>query len=84
MRAGHTKSCGCLRGKVERSGRKSNLVGQKFGLLTAIKEDGKGNGGKVYWLCRCDCGNEKRVRGTDLKNGNTKSCGCQQTAKLRT
>lgn len=54
----------------------------KFGMLTVIKEDGHGNGWKLYWLCKCECGQEKRVRGTDLRNGNTKSCGCQQKSKL--
>lgn len=29
------------------------------------------------WLCRCDCGTEKIVRGHDLKGG-TRSCGCSR------
>lgn len=28
------------------------------------------------WLCRCDCGNQKVVKSEELKNGDTKSCGC--------
>lgn len=31
---------------------------------------------KIFWLCRCDCGNEKLISGESLKNGYTKSCGC--------
>jgi len=28
------------------------------------------------WLCHCDCGNSKVIRGVSLRNGNTKGCGC--------
>ena len=28
------------------------------------------------WHCQCRCGNELNVRGADLKNGTTTSCGC--------
>lgn len=28
------------------------------------------------YRCRCDCGNEKIVRGSHLLDGTTKSCGC--------
>ena len=34
------------------------------------------NKGRSYWLCRCQCGNEKIVAGNNLKSGQTKSCGC--------
>jgi hypothetical protein len=30
------------------------------------------------WLCRCDCGKEKAVKGTNLRNGVSRSCGCLQ------
>lgn len=32
----------------------------------------------VYWLCRCDCGTERRVNGSGLTAGISKSCGCLQ------
>ena len=31
---------------------------------------------KSFWICLCECGEEKVFQGTNLKNGNTKSCGC--------
>lgn len=31
-----------------------------------------------YWLCECDCGNNIEVCISDLKNGNTTSCGCNK------
>lgn len=59
-----------------------NLVcmeGKKFYNLLVIKrvpapEHIKGRG--AYYLCRCDCGNEKIILGRSLRTGNTKSCGC--------
>lgn len=72
---GYTKSCGCLR----KSKNTKNLIGQKYGKLTVIKKANKPNNLKnrnAYWLCKCDCGNEKVINGKSLMNGATKSCGC--------
>lgn len=52
-----------------------DLTGQKFGTWTVI-ERGPNEKGAVMWLCRCDCGTEKYVRGFTLKNG--KSTGCRK------
>ena len=51
---------------------KKNELGNTYGRLTVIEEQGKG------WLCLCLCGNEKVVKGTNLRNGSTISCGCWQ------
>lgn len=85
LRFGKTKSCGCekfsgLSKKGEGGLPKKDMTGARSGILSVIKQDGNGNGGKAYWLCLCDCGREKRVRGSDLRHGNTKSCGCLQMA----
>lgn len=57
-----------------------DLTGQKFGRLTVLEQadDFVSSGGNKVsgWLCKCDCGNEVRVRGASLLNGTTKSCGC--------
>lgn len=83
LRTGHKQSCGCLNKEKAAILGKSNLkdlVGQKFGLLTVIAKDKTEktlNGStKIYWKCKCDCGNELIVRGNSLQSGNTKSCGC--------
>lgn len=59
---------------------KEDLTGQRFGRLTVIcqTDDHVSKSGciKAQWLCRCDCGNEVAVIGTNLKRGNSKSCGC--------
>lgn len=86
LRSGHTKSCGCLQKekasemmkKIQPLGVKSqekDLTGKKFGLLTVIKFIHIKNQ-KRYWLCQCDCGNEKIVSTNDLTSHHTNSCGC--------
>jgi len=55
--------------------RKINLAGQKFNMLTVIKEVPK-IGKDIKWLCKCDCGNESTVTTDHLKSGHSKSCGC--------
>lgn len=55
-----------------------DLTGQKFGKLTVIGRDEYRKGNITYWLCKCDCGNEKVLsiaRGS-LTQGATQSCGC--------
>lgn len=57
--------------------KKLDLTGQRFGRLMAICESEKRTvGQRVTWNCICDCGNFKEVKTHELRNGNTKSCGC--------
>lgn len=63
-----------------------DLTGQKFGRLTILKRDEskpKGCGKPVFWICECDCGNVKSIRGDHIKSGATQSCGCLQKEKSR-
>ena len=51
------------------------MTGQRFGRYLVlgfafIKK------GRAYWKCKCDCGVIKNIRGTSLRIGQTKSCGC--------
>jgi hypothetical protein len=56
-----------------------NLSNRRFGKLTVIdRHDGNDNFNKPLWNCLCDCGNTAIINGNNLKNGNTKSCGCLQ------
>lgn len=58
-------------------------TGQVFGFLTAIRLSN--NGSKlVHWDCKCSCGNEVSVSINSLVTGNTKSCGCYRSEKLKT
>lgn len=56
-----------------------DLTGQRFGMLTVTAYDHTGNYWESYWRCRCDCGNEAVVRSKSLRQGVTKSCGCQSS-----
>ena len=54
-----------------------SMIGKRFGRLTIIDLDHEGKNGP-FWLCRCDCGNEKVVGNYHLKCGDTTSCGCKK------
>lgn len=47
------------------------MLGKRFGRWTVLRRY-KGD----YYICRCDCGKEKAVRGHNLRAGMTRSCGC--------
>lgn len=49
-------------------------TGKKYGYLTVLERAPNKNK-KVYWKCRCDCGREHLVSGTNLRTGAVKSCG---------
>lgn len=53
-----------------------DLTGQVFGRLTVLSRGENSSSGKARWICRCECGEETTVRSTDLRSGDTKSCGC--------
>lgn len=74
LRSGHTKSCGCNKGKTSQAG---DLTGKKFNRLLVLRRQGSRNKMKTWW-CRCDCGNELEAYGSYLVRNRTKSCGCLQ------
>lgn len=55
-----------------------DITGQRFGRLVVIglapRNEWKNR--NVHWVVKCDCGAQKAVGGSRLRNGNTKSCGC--------
>jgi len=57
-----------------------NIKGERFGRFIVLERapNRRLSSGQsvVFWKCRCDCGQIKEVRGTNLCNGNSKSCGC--------
>lgn len=57
-------------------GKLVDLTGKTYGRLTVKYRDTTKTGKSVYWVCQCECGNIKSVRGDRLKDGSTKSCGC--------
>ena len=66
---------------------KIDLTGHKYGKLTVLTIDTDIPGKKKKWLCKCECGNETIVSGSNLRNGHTKSClkcGYESTKKAIT
>lgn len=65
-----------------------DLLGQKFGKLTVLKRDLSKTGGAAYWICECECDKHTilSVKGQNLRNGDTQSCGClrKERAKIDT
>lgn len=56
------------------------LSGKRYGKLR-VTDTYERRGYYTYWLCECDCGNKKYVCSSNLKNGSTKSCGCERFKK---
>ena len=71
----HSAFRGRWKGYGDNMGKFVDLTGQRFGRLVVLKR-AENKGERPMWLCECECGNIKTVRGCDLKNGHTQSCGC--------
>lgn len=59
-----------------------DLTGQKINKWLVIERD-KTKKGTAYWICQCECGTIKSVCGSSLRNGTSKSCGCEKIKKSR-
>jgi len=59
----------------------ANLIGQRFGHLTALHPERID--GITKWLCQCDCGNKIYEIAANLRAGRKTSCGCMNWAKQR-
>ena len=83
LKTGNTKSCGCLSKKTSSINNSVDIpLGTKFGKLTVIGRGEIRPGGNAFWKCLCECGKECEVRGRDLRNGHSTSCGCNKISTL--
>lgn len=55
------------------------LAGRIFGRLTVLDKY-EARGAVRFWLCHCECGNEKFIATASLTKGKAKACGCRQFA----
>ena len=59
----------------------SKIIGKKYNLLTVLrrveKDETMTRQGE-YYLCQCDCGNQKITHYKNIVSGDVKSCGCLQ------
>lgn len=55
-----------------------DLTGQRFGRWTVLYKTSykKNYERSILWHCKCDCGIEKDVTASNLRNGKSQSCGC--------
>lgn len=78
LRSGHTGTCGC--GQTGHNF--IDIQNFRFGRVLVVErvasEKGVGSGPIPRWRCLCDCGTEFVTRGSSLKSGHTKSCGCRK------
>lgn len=75
LQSGNTISCGCILA--------TNLEGKRFGRWLVLHR-AENRGKKVCWLCRCDCGKERRVSAWSLTSGESISCGCYNLELITT
>jgi hypothetical protein len=54
------------------------MTGKVIGRLTVLRRDETKRGGQACWVCRCECGKETTVHGSNLRQGTTQSCGCYE------
>lgn len=53
-----------------------DLTDHRFGKLVILGQWKSFRNSDTAWLCDCDCGDQKIVRGRSLRHGDTKDCGC--------
>lgn len=58
-----------------RKSRIYDMTGKKYNRLLAVRFDRIENKCS-FWLFKCDCGKEKILMATYVRQGETKSCGC--------
>jgi hypothetical protein len=55
-----------------------DLTGKIFGRWLVLAQAGQRANKEFRWLCRCVCSTERVLRGSSLRSGRTRSCGCLQ------
>ena len=53
-----------------------NELGNRYGRLIVRTLTQKRKFGQIVWKCVCDCGKNKEVLSSALRQGTTRSCGC--------
>lgn len=57
-------------------GKPIDMTGNKYGRLTVIEMAGHNQHKQRQWRCICECGTLIEKTGSDIRSGNTLSCGC--------
>lgn len=76
LNSGHTKSCGCLQ-RERASNNTFDMSNYETEQLKVISRDGSDEQGVALWKVLCKhCGNTFTTRGSSIRAGYVKSCGC--------
>lgn len=59
-----------------------DLTNKKYYYLKVVSKSHKDENNRVYWNCKCECGNDVIVLGNSLVTNHTKSCGCRTKKSL--
>lgn len=59
-----------------------SLAGKRYGRILVLRRADNDKWQQTTWLCRCDCGAEKIIKGNNLSRGQTQSCGCYKLEKI--
>lgn len=59
-----------------------DMSGRRCGDWLVLEQSGNTPSGAALWLCRCACGEERAVIGSDLRNGKSQNCGCLKAARI--
>ena len=63
-------------------GQPKDLTGRRFDDWTVVARAGSTKDGAATWHCRCVCGKERVIRGTQLTHQLTRGCGCARCPDL--
>lgn len=76
LNSGHTKSCGCLQ-KEKASNNTIDMLSYESENIKVLCRAGSDEQGVALWKCLCKkCGNTFITRGSSIRAGYTKGCGC--------
>lgn len=76
LRNKSVQSCGCLKYESKNG---IDETGNKYGKLTVLYKSNKTDGTHIFWHCKCECGNECDVNGSNLRAGISTNCGCERS-----
>lgn len=79
---GRSTSCGCISGHLAAEKTRINLIGQRFGAWMVQRRGSIEDSTQTAWVCLCDCGTERVVVSQSLREGLSKSCGCQKSRMI--
>lgn len=61
----------------------NDISGEMFGRLTVVRHTPERKHRKIVWECQCECGSKVLALGSDLRSGNTQSCGCYHSDMMK-